>query len=105
MDVKNSPAGHVTEKCAIRQMSFTTDDSNDYYELVHLPPPTEQTKPTSTFWGRNQAEEAAAAADIPVLVVNVLSWSCGFIRQLRQGLKTELQLSRLATVIAYGKKP
>ena len=58
MDVKNSPAGHVTEKCAIRQMSFSTDDSNDYYELVHLPP-TEQTKPTSTFWGRNQAEEAA----------------------------------------------
>ncbi len=36
MDVKNSPAGHVTEKYAIRQMSFTTDDSNDYDELVHL---------------------------------------------------------------------
>ena len=45
MDVKNSPAGHVTEKCAIRQMSFSTDDGNEYYELVHLFAPTEQAKP------------------------------------------------------------
>ena len=29
MDVKNSPAGHVTEKCAIRQMSFTTPTGTD----------------------------------------------------------------------------
>ena len=49
MDVKNSPAGHVTEKCAIRQMSFSTDDSNDYYELVHLfTPQNKQNLPASS---------------------------------------------------------
>lgn len=48
MDVKNSPAGHVTEKCAIRQMSFSTDD-NEYYELVHLfAPQNKQNLPASS---------------------------------------------------------
>ena len=48
MDVKNSPAGHVTEKCAIRQMSFSTDD-NEYYELVHLfTPQNKQNLPASS---------------------------------------------------------
>ena len=44
MDVKNSPAGHVTEKCAIRQMSFSTDD-NEYYELAHLFTPQNKQNP------------------------------------------------------------
>ena len=57
MDVKNSPAGHVTEKCAIRQMSFSTDDGNEYYELVHLFTPTEQAKPAGIFRGRDEAED------------------------------------------------
>lgn len=49
MDVKNSPAGHVTEKYAIRQMSFSTDDSNDYYELAHLfTPQNKQNLPASS---------------------------------------------------------
>ena len=48
MDVKNSPAGHVTEKCAIKQMSFSTDD-NEYYELVHLfAPQNKQNLPASS---------------------------------------------------------
>ena len=48
MDVKNSPAGHVTEKYAIRQMSFSTDD-NEYYELVHLfAPQNKQNLPASS---------------------------------------------------------
>ena len=48
MDVKNSPAGHVTEKCAIRQMSFSTDDNEDY-ELVHLfAPQNKQNLPASS---------------------------------------------------------
>lgn len=48
MDVKNSPAGHVTEKCAIRQMSFSTDD-NEYYELAHLfTPQNKQNLPASS---------------------------------------------------------
>ena len=45
MDVKNSPAGHVTEKCAIRQMSFSTDDNNEYDELVHLFAPQNKQNP------------------------------------------------------------
>lgn len=49
MDVKNSPAGHVTEKCAIRQMSFSTDDDNEYYELAHLfTPQNKQNLPASS---------------------------------------------------------
>lgn len=44
MDVKNSPAGHVTEKYAIRQMSFSTDD-NEYYELVRLFAPQNKQNP------------------------------------------------------------
>ena len=48
MDVKNSPAGHVTEKYAIRQMSFSTDD-NEYYELAHLfTPQNKQNLPASS---------------------------------------------------------
>lgn len=49
MDVKNSPAGHVTEKCAIRQMSFSTDDDNEYDELAHLfTPQNKQNLPASS---------------------------------------------------------
>ena len=48
MDVKNSPAGHITEKCAIRQLSFSTDD-NEYDELVHLfAPQNKQNLPASS---------------------------------------------------------
>lgn len=49
MDVKNSPAGHVTEKYAIRQMSFSTDDDNEYDELAHLfTPQNKQNLPASS---------------------------------------------------------
>ena len=58
MDVKNSPAGHVTEKCAIRQMSFSTDD-NEYYELVHLFAPQNKQNPPASSGDEMKLKTAA----------------------------------------------
>ena len=65
MDVKNSPAGHVTEKCAIRQMSFSTDDGNEYYEPAHLFTPVERIREDKCF-GRNIGAHGKAAASAGV---------------------------------------
>ena len=59
MDVKNSPAGHVTEKCAIRQMSFSTDDDNEYDELAHLFTPQNKQTPPAPSWHETKLKTAA----------------------------------------------
>lgn len=59
MDVKNSPAGHVTEKCAIRQMSFSTDDGNEYDELVHLFTPQNKQNPPASSGDEMKLKTAA----------------------------------------------
>lgn len=59
MDVKNSPAGHVTEKCAIRQMSFSTDDGNEYYEPAHLFTPQNKQNPPAPSGHETKLKTAA----------------------------------------------
>ena len=59
MDVKNSPAGHVTEKCAIRQMSFSTDDDNEYDELAHLFTPQNKQNPPASSGDEMKLKTAA----------------------------------------------
>ena len=56
MDVKNSPAGHVTEKCAIRQMSFSTDDDD---ELAHLFTPQNKQNPPASSGDEMKLKTAA----------------------------------------------
>ena len=62
MDVKNSPAGHVTEKCAIRQMSFSTDDGNEYDELAHLFTPQNKQNPPAPSRDETKLEKPQKTA-------------------------------------------